>query len=200
MIDIGRAGILPKGEWKSTTQYERLDLVYYQDASYLAIKNTKGNVPSKTSTFWQWMCSVPPGENYVYKTTIATLSQLGIIKPDGSTIAVDGNGTISAKTATTTNIGVNKPDNNTLGITEDGVVHITAEYTRSILNAIGTKIDELRLDEPTLKLQVLSNGVVISEVSLAEFKGESYILTDQDKTDIAERMVQMIGLADPNGF
>lgn len=43
-ISLGRVGIVPKGEYSSTTSYNRGDMVFYENASYIAIKNNLINV------------------------------------------------------------------------------------------------------------------------------------------------------------
>ena len=48
---IGKVSPTPKGQYNSSTQYERLDIVTYQGSSYMAKQNTKGNVPTNT-TYW----------------------------------------------------------------------------------------------------------------------------------------------------
>ena len=48
---IGKVSPTPKGQYNSSIQYERLDIVTYQGGSYIAIQDTKGNVPTNT-TYW----------------------------------------------------------------------------------------------------------------------------------------------------
>lgn len=57
-------------------------------------------------------------------TVIATTEQVGVVKPDGTTIGVTSDGTISAKSATSTSAGIIKPDGETVTVDEYGVLHV----------------------------------------------------------------------------
>lgn len=88
--NLGRIMPLPKGDYDSSLSYEILDMVKDGNASYIAKKNVPvGEVPSRTSEFWQILVD---GEELVLPT--ATVDQKGIVKPDGTTILVDEDGTI----------------------------------------------------------------------------------------------------------
>lgn len=52
MISAGRVLLMPKGEYNAATTYELLDLVSYQNSSYIAKGTTTGNLPTD-STYWQ---------------------------------------------------------------------------------------------------------------------------------------------------
>lgn len=49
---LGKVAITPKGEYNSATTYQDLDLITYQGNSYLALKETKGNLPTNNE-YWQ---------------------------------------------------------------------------------------------------------------------------------------------------
>ena len=49
--NLGRIGINPCGEWVSGTSYTRLDLVYYNNVSYLSKTDSNTAVPTNT-TYW----------------------------------------------------------------------------------------------------------------------------------------------------
>ena len=53
-MNAGRILIMPKGNYDASAQYEMLDLVYYNGASWIAKKNVSGIVPSE-SDYWQKM-------------------------------------------------------------------------------------------------------------------------------------------------
>lgn len=52
MISAGRVLLMPKGDYNAATTYELLDLVTYQNSSYIAKGTTTGNLPTD-STYWQ---------------------------------------------------------------------------------------------------------------------------------------------------
>lgn len=49
---LGPVGLNPAGEYDSTKQYEKLDLVEYQGSSYVAVIDSKGQ-PLTNTTYWQ---------------------------------------------------------------------------------------------------------------------------------------------------
>ena len=49
---LGKVAITPKGEYNSATTYQDLDLITYQGNSYLALKETTGNLPTNNE-YWQ---------------------------------------------------------------------------------------------------------------------------------------------------
>ena len=54
MASAGRILIMPKGDYKAETQYEMLDLVKHNGASWLAKKDVVGVEPSEAnSEYWQ---------------------------------------------------------------------------------------------------------------------------------------------------
>lgn len=71
----------------------------------------------------------------------ATLQNLGVVKPDGTTITIN-NGTISAQPpsvsiATTSAVGIAKPDNDTLIIDNTGTLSLNeSNFTETELNQI----------------------------------------------------------------
>lgn len=57
MASAGRILIIPKGNWGSEIEYEMLDLVYHNDASWIATKPSIGVAPGDGVDEWQKMCS-----------------------------------------------------------------------------------------------------------------------------------------------
>lgn len=49
---LGRVSIRLKGEYNSTTDYEKLDIVSYNGSSYACLKDCVGVLPTDT-TYWQ---------------------------------------------------------------------------------------------------------------------------------------------------
>ena len=49
---LGRVSIIFKGEYNSTTNYEKLDIVSYNGSSYACLKDCVGVIPTDT-TYWQ---------------------------------------------------------------------------------------------------------------------------------------------------
>ena len=59
--DAGRIGFLVKGEYQETETYRFLDVVYYNDSSYVAKKDTTGKKPAENGEFWRNLQSVGQG-------------------------------------------------------------------------------------------------------------------------------------------
>lgn len=87
MNDAGRVGFIVRGNYDSSTAYDFLDIVFYQNSSYVAKKITVGNTPVANDEYWQIFASGAQmaGENIP-----------GTVKPDGTTTVVSSDGTISA--------------------------------------------------------------------------------------------------------
>ena len=48
----GRVMPLPRGTYNASTEYHILDIVSYNNAAYMALGTTQGNLPTNTS-YWQ---------------------------------------------------------------------------------------------------------------------------------------------------
>ena len=59
-IDLGRILPIFRGIYVNTTNYEKLDIVYYKGSSYVANSNMKGIAPDSTGTSntWQLVASI----------------------------------------------------------------------------------------------------------------------------------------------
>lgn len=95
--DAGRLLLIPRGTYSNVTQYEVLDVVFYDSGTvvglYVAKGTTTGNLPTDT-TKWQLLIDLT---GFITTTSIATASQLGIIKSDnGVTNVIDVNGMLTA--------------------------------------------------------------------------------------------------------
>ena len=82
----GRVGFTWQGVYAAARTYTMLNVVAWDDGNiYFAINTTTGNPPSDTS-HWVKMTDIVK----------ATLNNLGVVKPDGTSITIDENGVISA--------------------------------------------------------------------------------------------------------
>lgn len=87
MVKAGRVAIVPKGEFAEGLQYTRLDLVTYQDNAYIAKKDNADVLPTDTDCWMHVMDFSGVG--------IATTEKAGTVKPDGITVKIAEDGTIS---------------------------------------------------------------------------------------------------------
>ncbi len=79
MRDAGRIGFAIKGEYNSSEIYEKLDVVYYDFSSYVALKNTTGNLPTN-SEYWQMIAKgYEFGFSYSFAESVASLPAVGKI-------------------------------------------------------------------------------------------------------------------------
>ena len=49
---IGRVGIVAKGAYVSTSTYQPLDMVTYEDSAYICRQTSTGNTPTAGSGYW----------------------------------------------------------------------------------------------------------------------------------------------------
>jgi len=64
---------------------------------------------------------------------VATSAAAGTVKPDGSTVDVADDGTISVPTATATSLGISRPDDTTIFVDDAGVLHVGSGATTAVL-------------------------------------------------------------------
>ena len=84
----------------------------------------------------------------VNQTPIATNTQVGVVKPDATTISVNGSGVITAITATATTVGVSHPDGVSITI-NNGILSVPTASTTA-----------LGLVKPDGTTVVIANGTI----------------------------------------
>ena len=71
IIDLGKVGITPHGEWAASKPYEELSLVTRNGRAYLSIRDTTGNDPELESSSEDWMLITERGES-LYQMMVRT--------------------------------------------------------------------------------------------------------------------------------
>lgn len=88
MAIAGRVAIVPKGDWSADATYKRLDAVTYNNTLYFAKKDVPAGTATSNAEYWSK--SIMGGAGGV-----ATTEDAGVVKPDGKSMSVDENGTLS---------------------------------------------------------------------------------------------------------
>lgn len=88
MAIAGRVAIVPKGDWSADATYKRLDAVTHNNTLYFAKKEVPAGTATSNTEYWSK--SIVGGAG-----AIATTEDAGIVKPDGKSMSVDENGTLS---------------------------------------------------------------------------------------------------------
>lgn len=160
MTDLGKVGVMPKGEYVEGTSYEMLDLVYYDGSSYLALIDTTVR-PIDDRINWMLI---------VQGTPTATTEVLGKVKPDGTTITISEDGTITGAKQVPDNVlvavevGEDDPDLPPLQapqIDADRLggklpdYYATKESVTNVDNKIGA-LDELSTDDKTAVVKAIN--------------------------------------------
>lgn len=83
MAIAGKVAITPKGEWNANTAYTKLDLVFFENASYVAIQPSTGVTPTNTA---YWMLVVQSAGGADLEAIINGTTQVGNAK------TLDGHG------------------------------------------------------------------------------------------------------------
>lgn len=104
MKSVGRVKYISRGEYSQTESYQQMDVVLYNGSLWEPKQDTIGNPPpdrssvsehdSTGNTYWSLFLPGTPDSNFVKNSDIATAIKAGIVKPDGTTITVDVDGTI----------------------------------------------------------------------------------------------------------
>lgn len=77
MAIAGKVAITPKGDWNESITYEKLDFVFYNDNSYVALKPSTGIVPTNTE---YWMLSLQGASKTEIEAIITGTQQVGNAK------------------------------------------------------------------------------------------------------------------------
>lgn len=127
-------------------------------------------------------------------TVIATTTQVGVVKPDGTTIDVTSDGTISAKQATSTTHGIIKPDGETVTVDEYGVLHGAQKFDEEgyVFVDNETVIPPGQEDEAILDADKLG-GELPSYYAKQDDVGEKTNLTTAAKTDLVASINEVDG-------
>lgn len=124
MNDAGKISFLPKGEYDSGAMYEALDVVKYDGMVWAAKKSSKGITPAEGEN---WMCLLTAAD-------YATEDAPGIVRPDGDTIEVSTDATISVSSKTLTFADHDTATSSTsFTDAEDGNMLVT-DWTKNLLN------------------------------------------------------------------
>ena len=126
MAIAGRVAIVPKGDWSADATYKRLDAVTYNNTLYFAKKDVPAGTETSNTEYWSKSIVGSAG-------AIATTEEAGIVKPDGTTITVDADGTIHGKSEI-------KVDGTTITLDEaKGIISLA----KTLQEKIGTIDDKL---------------------------------------------------------
>ena len=105
--DLGKVGMRARGSWNSSTTYEVLDVVSYNNSLYIAKQAVPANTAPTNTTYWQVAFSASNIENPVVLESIAvtTDATLGTVNfkrlSNGMKIITLGSENVSASTYTT---------------------------------------------------------------------------------------------------
>ena len=61
--DLGKVGMVMKGDYNSASTYEALDVVTYNNALYVAIQSVPAGVAPTNATYWQEAISITTNKN-----------------------------------------------------------------------------------------------------------------------------------------
>jgi hypothetical protein len=115
---------------------------------------TLGEVPEDAPTIDQWtqayqdaMSALADAQNALRRVlefagAVATYDSVGVVRPDGTTITIDPDGTIRAEIniATETEAGIVRPDGDTITVDPDGTIRASIGYASSVVPGL-IKVD-----------------------------------------------------------
>lgn len=135
MAIAGRVAIVPQGEWSADATYKRLDAVTHNNTLYFAKKEVPAGTATSNAEYWS--------KSIVGSASaIATTEEAGIVKPDGTTITIDGDGTIHGQSE----------------ITVDGTT-ITLDEAKGIISLAKTLQDKINtIDDKLPSTSVVNNN------------------------------------------
>lgn len=110
--------IYEQESWNNAKKYKQAEVVLHVQTVYIALKDNTNITPGTDETAWMPLGDFVAGGGIV---NLATNLVNGISKPDGKTIEIDANGTLTVKAIKTvvTLPSVQQANENTLYICED---------------------------------------------------------------------------------
>lgn len=143
MVNAGRVAIVPQGEWSADATYKRLDAVTHNNTLYFAKKEVPAGTETTNTEYWSK--SIVGGVG-----AIATTEAAGIVKPDGTTITIDEDGTIHGQSE----------------ITVDGTT-ITIDEAKGIISLAKTLQDKIKTIDNKLPKTSVVNTNTTTEAGFA---------------------------------
>ena len=143
MVNAGRVAIVPQGEWSADATYKRLDAVTNNNTLYFAKKEVPAGTATSNTEYWSK--SIIGGAG-----AIATIEAAGIVKPDGTTITIDDDGTIHGQSE----------------ITVDGTT-ITLDEAKGIISLAKTLQDKIKTIDNKLPKTSVVNTNTTTEAGFA---------------------------------
>lgn len=143
MVNAGRVAIVPQGEWSADATYKRLDAVTYNNTLYFAKKDVPAGTVTSNTEYWSKSIVGDAG-------AIATTEAAGIVKPDGTTITIDDDGTIHGQSE----------------ITVDGTT-ITLDEAKGIISLAKTLQDKIKTIDNKLPKTSVVNTNTTTEAGFA---------------------------------
>lgn len=114
--NAGRVSLVPAGVYNAARTYRPLDLVSYSDASWVCRQECVGITPTDAAgQYWQ---------HFGAAVGIADIYTAGIVRPDGTTVTIQEDGTISIPKAEATKLGLVQPDDVTIKADNNGVISV----------------------------------------------------------------------------
>lgn len=176
MAIAGRVAIVPQGEFDISATYKRLDMVFYDGNGYVAKKEATGKLPTDEEF---WMQST---EGAV--TKVATTEQAGIVKPDGVTITVTEDGTITGASTEFVGTMADYEAAVAAGEIKDGtIVNITDDYQVGGSN----EVEIATTEKPGI---VKPDGTSITVDEEGTISVTTSITIDDALSDVSENPVQ----------
>ncbi|WP_367567198.1 hypothetical protein [Lacrimispora sp.] len=121
MADLGKVVVTDGGTYSASVTYEKLTFVHYGSNTYMTLKTVKGITPNDDGVNYKLFCR---------SAELATATVPGTVKPDGTTTAVDSNGTLSAKTATQSTAGIVKGSSG-IKVASGGALDVNTAFTQA---------------------------------------------------------------------
>lgn len=92
---LGRVMLVPKGEYNAQTEYERLDVVRYGTASYIALRSVQGVTPADGEDYMLFAQGTPGETGYSPTASVKETdsgAEITITDKSGTTTATVSNG------------------------------------------------------------------------------------------------------------
>ena len=208
IINLGRVAYNPKGTWDETTNYKKLDTVFYRDTTFYAKKDNIGNTPEENSEYWGIMVKGGKVTNAADEEDLHSVEEAGtqVLKLSDRTYSPEkfsGKGykilrknikqvsiavtTISITSVPTTDGDISFTINGvetpvTMEVATDSTTDLVAQKVATALQDSMTEYD-VSIDASLITLTRKSDGSVTPSVFSASTTGVVCTVTDSTKRE-----------------
>lgn len=107
--DLGKVGMVVKGNYNSANSYETMDIVFYDNSSYIATQDVPAGIDPSNTSYWQKALASPIINHGLFEITLAanTYTLVSTSNIESGTLPSNARNALFNVVAVTTSVGFN---------------------------------------------------------------------------------------------